>query len=89
MSKHSKKPEPTDKREGTTVDLAHWVLVRMPIEEGKSADRYAVVKVSAKAFVEDGTVVESGLQLVYARKRASLEITREADERRRSIGVVA
>ncbi len=75
--------------EGPFVVLKHFVLVRMPFEAGKSADRYAVVKVNAKAYVAEGEVIEDGLQLVYAKKRISLELTREADHLRRSIEVVA
>lgn len=89
--KQSIEPVPSAEttKEGPFVLLTHFVPVRMPVEPGKPADRYAVVKVTAKAYVSEGVIIEDGLQLVYAKKRVSLEVTKDADERRRSVVVVA
>lgn len=74
--------------EGPTVRIKDWVLVRMPPEADKPADRYAVVEVTANAVVSRGRVVESELNLAYARKRRSIEVTRDAEARQRTAEVV-
>ena len=71
-----------------SVGVRDWVLVRMPHEEGKAADRYFVVEVDAVAMVNEGRILEEGSSLAYARKRVAIEVARDAEARQRNPKVV-
>lgn len=73
---------------GPVVLVKDWVLVKMPAEEGKPADRYFVVEVEASVAVETGRIIEEGSRLAYARKRLAIEVTKYAEARQRSPQVV-
>ena len=71
------------------VLLEDWVLVRMPPEEGKPPDRYAVVRVEAVAELSSGEVIDRDLSLATGRKQVAIAMVRAHEAKRRSIAPVS
>lgn len=82
------KPKPKEAKPEPIVLLEDWVLVRMPPEDGKPADRYAVIRVEAVAELGSGAVVDRDLSLATGRKQVAIAIKRAHDAKLRSISAV-